>query len=88
MAGVRSAAGTGRLCGVMVWVVTGVVLGVCAFAALGALAWRVWGEVRGLAREVGRASTVLTESAAPAREELARIQSALAGGNESLSAVR
>ena len=88
MAGVRSAAGTGRLCGVMVWVVTGVVLGVCAFAALGALAWRVWGEVRGLLKEVGRAGSLLAEAAAPVQEQLARTQSALASGDESLSKVR
>ena len=87
----------------MVWIVTGVVLGVLAFAALGALGLRVWRELRALAKEVGRVTSLLTESAAPLQAELAQTQSALgqstpgqpkpgqsapATRDESLSAVR
>ena len=88
VAGPGSEPGPGRLCAVMVWIVTGVVLGVCALAALGYLGLRVWRELRVLLKEVGRATAVLTEAAGPAKEQLARTQSALARGNESLSAVR
>jgi predicted thioredoxin/glutaredoxin len=72
----------------MVWVVTGIVLGVCALAAVGVLGLRVWCELRGLVKEVGRASAVLTESAGQVQEQLARTQSAVQGRDESLSAVR
>jgi len=72
-----------RLWRVMVWVVTGVVLGVGALAAVSLLGLRIWREVRGLLKEVGRASSLLTEAAAPVQEQLARTQSALASGDES-----
>jgi hypothetical protein len=87
----------------MVWIVTGVVLGVLALAALGFLSLRVWRALRGLTKELGRASSVLTESAAPVRAQTALIQSARTasgatrpartqsvppGGDESLSVVR
>jgi len=72
----------------MVWVVTGIVLGVCALAAVGVLGLRVWRELRGLAKEVGRAAAALTESAGKVQEQLAQTQSAVHGRDESLSAVR
>ena len=72
----------------MVWVVTGVVLGVCALAAVGLFGLRVWRAVRGLVKEVGRATTAVTEAMGPVQEQLARTQSALASGDESLSVLR
>lgn len=72
----------------IVWVVTGVVLGVCALAALGFFGLRVWRGVRGLMKEITRATALLNESAAPVKKELANTQSVLAARNESLSAVR
>lgn len=77
MAGDQLPAPTGRLCGVMVWIVTGVVLGVLALAALGALGLRVWREARALTTEVGRAMALVNESAAPLQAGLAQTQSAL-----------
>ena len=72
----------------MVWIVTGVALGVCALAAVGYCGLRVWRGIRALMKEVKRATSVLTESAAPVQKELAATQSVLASRNESLSAVR
>ena len=72
----------------MVWIVTGVVLGVCALAALGFCGLKVWHGVRGLMKEIGRATTVVNEAAAPVKTEVAKIQSVLPSRDESLPAVR
>lgn len=72
----------------MVWIVTGVVLGVLALAAVGYYGLRVWRSLRGLMREVKRVTPVLTEAAAPVRAELARTQAAVGGQGESLSPAR
>lgn len=81
----------GRLCAVMVWIVTGVVLGVCALAAVGYCGLLVWRSLRVLTKEVGRVTPLLTEAAAPVQAQLAQLaqtQAALGGSGESLSPVR
>lgn len=72
----------------MVWIVTGVVLGVCALAAVGYCGLLVWRGFRVLTKEVGRVTPLLTEAAAPVQAQLAQTQAALGGSGESLSPVR
>jgi hypothetical protein len=72
----------------MVWIVTGVVLGVCALAAVGYCGLLVWRSLRVLMSEVKRVTPLLAEAAAPVQAQLALTQAAAGGRGDSLSPIR
>ncbi|HEV2636610.1 MAG TPA: hypothetical protein VGX23_15775 [Actinocrinis sp.] len=72
----------------MVWIVTGVVLGVLALAALSYFGLRVWQSLRVLTKEVKRVTPMLTEAAAPVQAQLSQLQAGTGAPGESLSPVR
>jgi hypothetical protein len=57
-----------------VWVIVGASLAVAALAAIGYFALGVFRAVKGLSKEVGRASRSLTDALAPVQAGLARMQ--------------
>lgn len=57
----------------MVWVIVGVSLAVLALAAIGYFAFGVFLAAKGLSRELGRASRLLAEAAAPVTSALAQL---------------
>lgn len=59
----------------MVWVIVGASLAVAALVAIGYFAFGVFRAVKDLAKEIGRAGTVLAGGGAPARAPAARVQS-------------
>jgi hypothetical protein len=59
----------------MVWVIVGASLAVAALASIGYFAFGVFRAVKGLMKEVGKASRLLSETAAPVQAGLARMQS-------------
>lgn len=72
----------------MVWIVTGVVLGVLALSVIGYCGLRVWRSLRVLTKELKRVTPMLTEAAAPVQSQLAQLQAATGNQGESLSPVR
>lgn len=59
----------------MVWVIVGASLAVAALAAIGYFAFGVFRALKGLMKEVGRASKTLSEAAGPMQAGLAQMQS-------------
>lgn len=59
----------------MVWVIVGASLAVVALAAIGYFAFGVFRAVKGLTKEIGKASKLLSDAAAPMQAGLAGMQS-------------
>lgn len=59
----------------MVWVIVGVSLAVASLAAIGYFAFGVFRAVKELSKDVGKASRLLADAAAPMQTGLAGMQS-------------
>ncbi len=62
----------------MVWVIVAACLGAAALAAVGYYALRVFGAVKALSKEIGRAGSQLARAAVPVQEGLRQTQEVLA----------
>jgi beta-lactamase regulating signal transducer with metallopeptidase domain len=71
-----------------VWVIVGASLAVAASAAIGYFSLGVFRAVKGLSKEVGRASRSLTDALAPVQAGLARMQTGPGAESRSSSADR
>ncbi len=60
----------------MLWVIVGVSLAAVSLAAIGYFAWGVFRAVKDLSKEVGKASRVLGDAAAPMQAGMSGVQAA------------